>query len=80
MVTIVKQSPPAVQNEIRVGFAEAHMFPRPDSLAEELAEALGHRRIGDVFKAASRIRRKPGRRRPLASPAIAHSTSLPIAP
>ncbi|MCG6114874.1 MAG: hypothetical protein MEQ84_06700 [Mesorhizobium sp.] len=50
VVALVKQSPPGVQNEILVGFAEAHMFPRPNSpLAGELAEALGHRRIGDVF-------------------------------
>lgn len=50
VVAIVKRSPPAVQNEILVGFAEAHMFPRPNSpLARELSEALGHARIGDVF-------------------------------
>lgn len=50
VVALVKRSPPAVQNEILVGFAEGHMFPRPDSpLAGELSEALGHNRIGDVF-------------------------------
>lgn len=42
VIAIVKESPPAVQNEILVGFVEAHMFPRPDSpLAEETGEALG---------------------------------------
>ncbi|WP_297340222.1 hypothetical protein [Pseudophaeobacter sp.] len=42
IIAIVKESPPAVQNEILVGFVEAHMFPRPDSpLAKEMGEALG---------------------------------------
>lgn len=50
VVAIVKRSPPAVENEILVGFAEGHMFPRPGSpLARDLSAALGHSRIGDVF-------------------------------
>lgn len=50
IVAIVKRSPPAVENEILVGFAEGHMFRYPDSsLARELSEALGHDRLGDVW-------------------------------
>lgn len=50
VIAQVKAAPPAVQNEILVGFAEGHMFPRPRSqLAQELSAALGHSRIGDVF-------------------------------
>jgi hypothetical protein len=42
VVAIVKDSSPEVQNEILVGFVEAHMFPRPGSpLAKEMGEALG---------------------------------------
>ena len=42
VVAIVRESSPAVQNEILVGFVEAHMFPRPESpLAKEMGEALG---------------------------------------
>ncbi len=41
VVAIVREASPAVQNEILVGFVEAHMFRRPDSpLANELGKAL----------------------------------------
>lgn len=42
VIMIVKGSSPAVQNEILVGFVEAHMFTRPDSaLAKDMGKALG---------------------------------------
>lgn len=50
VAAIVKRSPPPVENEILVGFAEGHMFRYPDSpLARELSEAIGHTRLGDVW-------------------------------
>lgn len=50
VAAIVKRSPPPVENEILVGFAEGHMFRYPASpLARELAGAIGHNRLGDVW-------------------------------
>lgn len=50
VAAIVKQSPRPIENEILVGFAEGHMFRFPDSpLAQELSEAIGHTRLGDVW-------------------------------
>ncbi len=50
VAAIVKRSPPPVENEILIGFAEGHMFRYPDSpLARELSEAIGHSRLGDVW-------------------------------
>lgn len=48
---IIRTAPPAVRNEVVVGFVEGHMFPRPDSpLALELRKALGPGiGLGDVF-------------------------------
>lgn len=50
VTAIVKRSPPPVESAILVGFAEGHMFRFPDSpLAQELSEAIGHTRLGDVW-------------------------------
>lgn len=50
IAALVKRSPPAVENEILVGFAEGHMFRYPGSpLARELSDAIGHTRLGDVW-------------------------------
>lgn len=51
VIALIRRSPPAVQNEIIVGFAEGHMFRRPDSpLASRLREALGEDvGLGDVW-------------------------------
>lgn len=50
VAAIVKRSPPAVENEILIGFAEGHMFRYPNSvLARELSDAIGHTRLGDVW-------------------------------
>lgn len=48
---IIRNAPPAVRNEVVVGFVEGHMFPRPDSpLAHDLRKALGPDiGLGDVF-------------------------------
>lgn len=48
---IIRTAPPAVRNEVVVGFVEGHMFPRPDSpLARDLLKALGpYIPLGDVF-------------------------------
>lgn len=50
IAALVKRSPPAVENEILVGFAEGHMVRYPGSpLARELSDAIGHTRLGDVW-------------------------------
>lgn len=48
---IIRDTPPAVRNEVVAGFVEGHMFPRPDSpLAHDLRKTLGpHIGLGDVF-------------------------------
>lgn len=48
---IIRTAPPAVRNEVVVGFVEGHMFPRPNSpLALEMRKALGPDiGLGDVF-------------------------------
>lgn len=51
VTAIIRDAPPAVRNEVVVGFVEGHMFPRPDSpLARDLRQALGPLvGLGDVF-------------------------------